>query len=468
MINERRSDLAFLTQALSWCESVTPEPEVIRELETVRAIAATLSRETDALAETRTELGAIETEIARTRLEMQLAEVRHEAAVLQEALLKEETTSSSSDQDAQQGSANEVGGASASDDVPAVDDLKTAINEARTLLDNLQTDVRADISALTKGGGGVGPIELLEYRQACRDAVKAAVNQVLLDDLHDKDGNALVRIQIRAIALPGKERYQDTLGILRMELKPPAIVEKDSAIARTTYVRWLDYVNGHINVLVEPSAEYPDGILAAPRLLMLKDYFDLRYFEVQRIGADGNPVSDWVCDGLRKAQRNLEACWYLHVALPRGSAIEFDLLKERGGVLSELLRGAAKYLRGAEQKDVIRIADGKNSDCKATLVDATVPDLKLSLTVPELADMANFAIGYWRGSLGVVLQAMADLSSDRAEASGMEMAVQRGLGVESETVVEAAEDFLAAIRMKSGGCEMQLSGRAIMPPERFV
>ena len=465
LINERRNDVAFLTQVLSLCETVTPEPEVIRELETVRAMSATLGRETDALAKSRAQVGAIETEIVRTRLEMELAKARLEAEGLREALETGGEMSSSVDEDEAQASPEGVAGGMVSVEALGVGDLSTAIDEASELLDGLQADARAETAALTKGAGSVGPIELLEYRQACRDAVKAAMNQALLDDLHDKDGNALVRMQVRATVLPATKRYRNTLGILRMELEPPAIVEGESAIARTTYWGWLDYVNGNINVLTEPSPGFPDGrILASSRLLMLKDYFDFRYLEVQRVGADGNPMDGWTCSGLRKAQRNPEACWYLHVALPRGSAVEFDLLVQEDGVLSEALRKAAEYVRRSEQDGAIRRGDGERSDCKSGLMDELVPNLPLDMTVARAADMANHVIAYWRGSLGVVLQAMADLSSENPGATGIEMAVQVGLGVESETVVEAAADLLAAI----SGCGIELPGGGVEPPARFV
>ena len=344
LINERRDELSFLTNALDECNTAYVAPELIRELKVIQTISAGIGLEFDpsegANFERSRELAEIKQDIAKTRTEMQLAQIRREAELLKDQLMtQKEIDMSSLQNNADPEDVNS--GVSA----PSAADINSLFDNVKTIEKNLRNDTDSKVTPLGKSGGDAGPIDTFNYRKSCRDTVKNAINKTKLDELHDKDGNTLVRVQFRATVLPGNKEYEDTLGILRMEVLPPKFESSNSDFAVQIYRTWLKYVNRNINLLPRGSDNLANQqIRTEPRFadLHLYDYFDFRYFEVPKFNSEKEYISPAAkdCKGFRSKERTPNNCWYLRVALPTGSADHLDILSSAQDILTEQLYGA--------------------------------------------------------------------------------------------------------------------------------
>ena len=345
LINERREDLAFLATALDACNQADIQPEVIRELEIVRLLAAGFGLKIDPAStrnfESSKEIANLKNEIAKIRLEMQLAQLRRDAELLKDQL---DVQKSLSNQPKIENDENALSPTTVSEGAtaPTTDEINKLLEKVDKIVNDLQGDAQSNISALTKKGGTAGQIDIFNNRKACRDTIKSVINQTRLDDLHDMDGNTLVRIQVRATVLPGEKKYNDTLGILRMEVEPPPFNDNNSSLTTQVYRNWLDYVNRNINRLQN------GRIITTPRFLVLQQYFKLLYFEVPK-------SKNALCSGLSSTERKPEECWYLRVALPFTLANFADVLIQAPNILVDQLKGAAKAIR--DETDVQKIAN---------------------------------------------------------------------------------------------------------------
>lgn len=346
LINERRYELAFLDGQLAKCNVDSIAPEIIRELEVVRSIAAGVGLKFDPAAgakfETESELAEIQNEITRTRLEMQLAQLQRDAELLQDQLAAQDTLVN------QPGAADGTASATSPTSgvaAPTAEEIKALVGTVKDVINDLQADARAKISALDKSGGTAGPIETFNFRRACRDTVKSAINQTRLDELHDMDGNALVRLQLRATVLPdGDREYNDTLGILRMEMVPPDLADPNSKAVKLVYRNWLDHMNRNINKV--DLADQKVTFRTNPIYLGLSSYFDLAMLEIPRF-KDGKPEpgADKSCGGIVRKERRSDKCWYPRIALPYGQAGRLATDVRAADLISQQLNAAAVGIR---------------------------------------------------------------------------------------------------------------------------
>ena len=351
LINERQRELTFLAAALAECNSAEVKSELIRELEVVQSISAGIKTTEDPAAganfERQREIAEIRQDIAKVRTEMQLAQVRRDAELLGDRLAAQEeiTTPSIPEVSNPQDVANPV-------TAPTVADLDALFAKVESMATTLRTSSATAQQPLNASGGEVGPIDKFNYRKSCRDAVNNAINRTQLDELHDKDGNTLVRVQLRATVLPGPQDYQHTLGILRMEVVPPNLTSSESPQSANVYQTWLKYVNRNINLpprLGESLKE--QRIRTTPRFVdfPIHGYFDLRYIEVPKYNDDGSVISQdaRACSGLRLSERLPEYCWYLRVALPTGTADSRDIWYHAEDILVDELYGAARGIQSS-------------------------------------------------------------------------------------------------------------------------
>ena len=355
LINERRDELSFLISALDECDTANVTPELIRELKVIQTISAGIGLEFDPAEgenfERSRELAEIKQDIAKTRTEMQLAQLQREAEILKDQLASLKTIDMSSPQNnADPGKVNS--GVS----TPSAAEVNNLFKNVESIEKNLRKDADTNVAVLRKSGGDAGPIDIFNYRKSCRDTVKNAINKTKLDELHDKDGNTLVRVQFRATVLPKNKEYEDTLGILRMEVLPPNLENPNSDSVVQIYRTWLKYVNRSINLLPRGSDNLENQqIRTEPRFaeLHLYNYYDFRYFEVPKFNSKKELISPEAkeCQGFRSEERNPDDCWYLRIALPTGSADHLDIQLEAEDILIEQLYGAAKGIR--EKKHIL-------------------------------------------------------------------------------------------------------------------
>ena len=311
---------------------------------------------------------------------------------------------------------------------PTMAEVNKLLEKVDKLVNDLQADVRANVAGLTKKGGVAGPIDTFNHRKACRDTVKNVMNQTRLDDLHDMDGNALVRVQVRATVLPGEDGYDNTLGILRMEVEPPTFDDENPSLAAQVYRNWLDYVNQNINRPPKDVGQWKyRRIRTAVRFLILQEYFQLRYLEVPKTGPDGGPLYETskTCSGLRVTERRPAECWYLRVALPIGSADHLDIQSQTPDILIDQLRGAAKGIRDPAVAAITADTTKLGETCDVELLDnkTELPRLQNSdrpgKTAQQAAKLA-IQIKIWPNTLADTLAISAALS-DSFESSRTEM-----------------------------------------------
>ena len=475
LINERHNELNFLGTALEKCKEGGIQPEVIRELEVVRALAVGVRLESDPVAarnfKSNAEIVALQNDIARTRLEMQLAQLRRDAELLKDQLEAQIAPVS------ELGIGNEPPAAkpvSGSVTKPTVEEVNNLLGKLDDLVNALQSDARADIDALTKKGGEAGPIDTFNYQKACRDTVKNVINQTRLDDLHDMDGNALFRLQIRATVLPGDTGYDDTLGILRMEVKSPTF-NTNSLLSGQVYRRWLEYVNHNINLPPDENVEqWKDRrIRTAPRFSNLRQYFELRYLEVPKIGPEGMPLnmtSQRSCMGLQNEERWPDECWYLRIALPPGSADRLDILTQASDKVIDMLRGAAKGIWTSELHQVTASKQEFEKNCDVQLLDDDRKFLRLQdrdrfgMTAQQAVELAVFVNTSWPTLLSV-LRALSDSFESKAHGDAIRISVQQAIGDKTFILGSAVNEVLSAVGAKFPNCQQERFLSLLTPPE---
>jgi hypothetical protein len=273
LINERKNERAFLGVLLKASESpdFKFKPEIVREIEVIQAFSAAVGVKFDPAAganfQRDTEVAGLKHQIELTRLEMQIAQLRRDAELQQNQIDQQtQPTSGAGEQPA-------PGGAVAVTSNVQPPDAQKLIDEIEKLRTKLESRLTANVPPPKESSGVAGPIDIFNDRAAYRSVLKSAINAVSLDELHDKDGNSLFRVQLKSTVLPGSKDYLDTLGILRMEIGAP---ELKSAEFRELYLEWLLHVNRSLNLAPNPSLALKDRRMrTSSGLITLGDSGDL-------------------------------------------------------------------------------------------------------------------------------------------------------------------------------------------------
>lgn len=241
LINERRQEIAYLDELLASSKTQIFAPEIIRELEVISALSASLGLRVDPAAGLNyrrdREVSDIQQEIAVLRLQAELDRLKHESELFRRQLAAQQAVTDTS-----------LGSAS----TPSVPDLTsnvTAANAAQLTqtITTLQTSLQGRIDAAkaaSASAAAVNPLDLFHDRAALRSQINSAKHAAGLDELHDKEGAALVRLYFSATVLPPERNYRDTLGVLRMQVVPPDSNYDDVAYI---YREWLGFVNATLN-----------------------------------------------------------------------------------------------------------------------------------------------------------------------------------------------------------------------------
>ena len=459
LINERQRELSFLAVSLAECNKTDVKSELIRELEVVQSISAGIKTTVDPAAgenfERQREIAEIRQEIAKTRTDMQLAQVRRDAELLGERLAAQEEVNTPSLPD--ELNAQDVTSAIKA---PTTADLDALLAKVESMANTLRTSSSTAHQPLKKSGGEVGPIDKFNYRKTCRDTVNNAINRTQLDELHDKDGNTLVRVQFRATALPGPQEYSDTLGILRMEVIPPNLSSSESRQSVNVYRTWLKYVNQNINSPPRLSESLEEQrIRTTPRFVdfPIHGYFDLRYIELPKYDDGGLIVNEEAedCSGLRLSERSPENCWYLRVALPTGTADSRDIWYHAQDILVEELYGAA---RGIQAKHV-----PSSGPCGLGNLDDIT-------RFPQLNDSRKMG-KTTRQAVTTASRVLQHRRSWRSYAADIPFSLRDSLGVvfantelDHKELAKAARAVLNAVRMERKECNFE----KFVVPESFL
>jgi hypothetical protein len=258
LINERREEIEYLKDLLNKSRTIEFAPELLRDIETVTSLALQLGLSFDAGAKLQfsqaAQLSDLEQQIAVTKLQTQLAQLRRDLDLLQSSLAAQTTPS---------GAAGTTTSTTALPDVkpPGLSDAKELATRLENLVKGLTDRLDKSSTAPRITSASASPRELFQDRQAYRRDLQSALNAVALDTLHDIDANSLFRLQFHATILPGEAASE--LGVLQMQIQRPSFTRDitDADLISKLYFEWLDHVTHRLNEVSDADTIRRDPVL---------------------------------------------------------------------------------------------------------------------------------------------------------------------------------------------------------------
>jgi len=483
LINERKGERTYLNKLLDKTESddFKIEPEIVRELETLRAFSASLGLKVDPAAganfQRDTEIAELKHQYELTRLDMQLSQLKRDAELLKDQLAKQQTP------------LQQVGTPSSNTPVTSAvtaPDAAALISTIDALRGKLEDRLKAaDVPPPRKTTGLAGPIDIFNDISAYRDVLKSAINAASLDELHDKDGNSLFRVQLRATVLPPNKDYLDTLGVLRMEVGRPTLSAEDK---RQLYLKWLLHVNRNLNLVPDPGNPVEEQrIRTSPGLVtmgQIGDLYEITFLELPklRLKAPDKAQAEPQCKGVQQAQRRPDLCWYVRIATPPMSPNGVTLAQlldmtvqfpERG---TGTLLGAHKSLKEAKDFTGTSIPDAVfrlGADCVAftsaassTTVLQRSDNRNRKGTTPTDALAQARSVRTWWPYVSAIVGFLTEIDfGNDAVAQSIPNQLSQTLD-KFRSVHEAAGAFLTEVAAKNPVCKAQIltPAIAVVPP----
>ena len=252
LINERRDQVRFLKTLIAESEKsdFSIQPEIIRNVEIIRAISASLGARIDPAAginfDRQRERSDLEQEIALIELRMKLAQQESDYERLKKDLedLEDEVEAQAeqeSNENSGQGAPTAVTSLSSPSFETKGDEILSKIETTRSALEE-----RLGNAVLTPTAAVANPADRFRDVQAYQALLRSALNAVSLDELHDADGNSLYRLQLAATVMPPvDEEYNDSLGVLYLEIEEPVLSEDDKW---SLYNNWIIHLNREMNI----------------------------------------------------------------------------------------------------------------------------------------------------------------------------------------------------------------------------
>jgi hypothetical protein len=237
LINDRIRESDYLDQMLAKSVDEQFVPQLRRDLTAISSLAVQLGISFDAAAKINfrrgQELDDLRQEIEVTKLRAELQRVQTQLQQLQSG----SGTGPASPSTTTPGSASTIDMQAAKDQLAAV--LKSATDALNALKDLAKGARKTDIAE--------SPEERFRDLQAYRGDLRAALNAAKLDDVHDRDGNALYRMQFAATVFPGApDSTSRKWGIARVEVNRPKLTEIE---IQRLYLRWLGHTTERMNTV---------------------------------------------------------------------------------------------------------------------------------------------------------------------------------------------------------------------------
>lgn len=357
LINERKDELGFLEELLVASKTQQFEPEIVRELETIKAFSASLGLEFDPAVgadfERQSAVADLKNEIELTRLDLELSQLKRDAELLEEQLKTQETPVNNPD-----GGNTTTPTVTSAVSAPDTSKLLAEIEKIRA---KLEARLNTPVKPLTKSGAIAGPIDEFQDRAAYRSTLKSAINAVSLDELHDREGNSLFRLQLKATVLPGAQDLLDTLGVLRMNITEPDFSQDTDAL-ENLYLEWLMHVNNVLNLPPEAGGQKlsEQRFRPHPELVTLGEGGQVYKLSVLEFPKQGLSVDTSSCAGVQNIERTPEKCWYVRVALPALDAGDPDPL-DFNALLNQVMSApkTTKFRLYGALKNAVKRVDNK-------------------------------------------------------------------------------------------------------------
>lgn len=239
LINERREEVNYISGLIGQSGAVHFTPEIIRQLEVIRALTASVGLKFDpasGLQYRRTQDKAdLQQQIDVLNLQMQLDKLKRDSELLKDTLTKQTDPSGAA-------GAPGAGGTTVTVNPVQTNSVTDLIAAVKDLTEKLQTALSTNVSPLTGSSIAANPIDDFNDRAVYRELLNNARNAASLDELHDRDGSALIRLNMMATVFPPDKARQASFGKLRMELHRPEPRE-DSPEFLALYRDWVTFVS---------------------------------------------------------------------------------------------------------------------------------------------------------------------------------------------------------------------------------
>lgn len=328
LINERREERTYLgkliTASANLDDSGVPKlqfaPQIIRQLEVITILSASLglkfdpaagraNQRTEAANQRADETTDMQHQMDVLRLQMQLDKLKRDAALLPEELAKQTVpttpASGTPTPTPTPSGTTAVTPTSVTSLVASVDALKTALT---TLLDG-----KDHFSALEPSSKiTADPFDSFSDRSAYREMLNGARNAASLDELHDADGAALIRLNMTATVFPPRSSHRASFGQLAMEVSPPS-TDKNTPEIAGLYRDWLLRINEQLAQPHRDSSGAIDSFEISSfgyALSQNSDLFDILWFEFSK-------TNETNCRGVELDSTAANGCLKVPVAVPR-------------------------------------------------------------------------------------------------------------------------------------------------------
>ena len=265
LIDERRREMHYIDRLMAKTEEdgFTIGPEISREIEVIQSLALSLGLSFDPAAgrtyRDADQTTSIQQEIRTLQLQLQLDQLRRDAALFRDRLASQTDTSR-----------DDLGAPTALTDPPATPPLAAAdVKDLVARIDGLRGALETRLGASV---GGPRPVTLqgnainqFRDRAAYRQVLTSARNAASLDELHDMNGAALYRLNFQVSTLPPEKSYLRTAGIVSMR---PVDDPHSGDEIQDIYARWIDYIQ---KISMNPDAD--DSLRIAIQTIMATKAF---------------------------------------------------------------------------------------------------------------------------------------------------------------------------------------------------
>jgi len=239
LINDRIREGDYLDQMLAKSVDEEFQPQLRRDLTTISSLAAQLGISFNPGAkidfQRNQQLDDLRQEIELTKLRAELQRVQGQFQSLQGGT----GTGPAAPSTTTPGSASST----TIDMQVAKDQIAAVVQRATDTLNALSNLAKG---AARKTDASQSPEDKFRDLQAYRAELRSALNAAKLDDVHDRDGNAVYRMQFTATVFPGAETSSRKWGIARIEVKAPKLKPVD---VQRLYLRWLSHTTERLNTM---------------------------------------------------------------------------------------------------------------------------------------------------------------------------------------------------------------------------
>src|SRR5581483_3628072 len=242
LINDRRQETEYLKKlltnsevALDGSSRVKFTPQIVRDLKTVEALSASLGLSIGK-AEKKSSVEDIKKQIEATKLEAQLAVLQKQVEAIKNAPPPDFKIPAP---DASTSLTASDSNSSPNITKPDLSALQTSI---KSIQDRLKELAQASSNATAPGNDYtalIDPRDDFMDRQALRRDYRAASSEAQLDNIHDRAGNALYRLQFQVTVLPPNGSTRQW-GATKMEIEAPKFT-KDKI--QMIYFNWITYIS---------------------------------------------------------------------------------------------------------------------------------------------------------------------------------------------------------------------------------